>query len=150
MVYVIWIAKSDTEYLTNFLYGDEREIMNALIDNAEMLIDALGDGMDLDELEGEYYCDFDDYKKFQDTAVPVTIADLQSYSFTLSDCTDYLLVVASEFDEFVSKFNEDSPLEDVVIRPGITEDDVEDLASDIESYGYADDEYEWLVPIDED
>lgn len=149
MVCALWIARSDTEYLTNFLYGTEREVMDALIENAAMLMDAVGNGMSIEELQKEYYCKFDDYLKYRDDSVPVTIEDLKRYDFVLSDCTDYLQLVTDDLSEFVKLFNEDPPFPDIIINPDVTENDLESLAGDFESYASNYEEYDWLIDLNQ-
>lgn len=145
MVYAVMSSSGDREHILSFLCGTEREIMDQLIENAEMLIDAYGNGMSIEALQDEYYCEFNYYMEFKDSLAPVTVEDLKMYKFALSDSYDTLYAVSNNLSECVRIFNENPPIRDLCIKVGLTEKDLDNLKSEFESFEGGDLQYnDWL------
>ena len=92
---------------TALAWGDFKQIADMLISECETLI---SDTCDLDnlseeELEEEYYCEFDAYRELAECESP-TEQMLKSFSFVLGDCTVDVGCLVEGYAALVKAFEE--------------------------------------------
>ena len=92
---------------TALAWGDLKQIADTLISECETLIyDTCNlDNLSEEELEEEYYCEFDDYIELAECECP-TKGMLESFSFVLGDCTINVGCLVEGYTALVKAFGE--------------------------------------------
>ena len=103
MYYALIDMRSSCVAMTALAWGTLQEISDTLIAECQQLMENTDD-MSMEELEDEYYCEFDDYKELEDCDNP-TASMIESFSFTLSDCTIDVGCVVEGYSALVRAWN---------------------------------------------
>ena len=104
MYYALIDSRSDVYAETSLLWGDLQDIASGLIEQCDTLIESMDD-MSMEELEDEYYCEFDSYRELSEKE-DVEYDDIYNFSFVLSDLTIEIGCLVESYDELVSAFEE--------------------------------------------
>lgn len=104
MYYALIDTRSSCVAMTTLAWGTLKEIADTLLSECQQLMENTDD-MSMEELEEEYYCEFGDYKEFEDYDAP-SISKLESFSFTLSDCTIDVGCVVEGYPALVKAWEE--------------------------------------------
>lgn len=103
MYYALINMRSSCAAMTALAWGSLKEIADTLISECEMLMENTDD-MSIDELEADYYCEFDDFKALSECEEP-TADIISNFSFTLSDCTTVVCCLVEGYHELVKAFD---------------------------------------------
>lgn len=107
----MWMAlidmRSDCTAMTGLIFGETlKELANSLLAETEMIWEfARLDGLSLEEIEDEYYCELDDYKRLESLSDP-QVSDLLNYSCCVSDASIDVGCVVDSYDALVKAFAE--------------------------------------------
>lgn len=104
-LYALIDSRSDCEAVTHLAWGNLRNIADSLIEDCESVVQSYLDDMTMEELEAEYYCEFEDYKALKICDAP-TEEMLASFTFTLSDCSVNVGCLVEGYQELVKAFSE--------------------------------------------
>ena len=104
MYYALIDMRSSCVAITALFWGTLQEIADSLIAECQLLMKNTED-LSIDKLEEEYYCQFEDYKKLDDCDRP-TLSMIDSFSFTLSDCTIDVGCVVEGYSALVKAWEE--------------------------------------------
>ena len=104
MYYALVDMRGTCHAMTTLARGSLKDIADMLISECEMLMETTDD-MSMEELEDEYYCEFDDYRELAECDNP-TFKMIQNFSFTLSDCTIDVGCLVNGYTELVKAFDE--------------------------------------------
>lgn len=140
MFYALLNSYSDCETVTSIAWGKTlKEIADQIIYECKNIIDSFGDP--IEELEDEYYCCIDLYKKLVYYQTP-TFEMIKEFSFTISDCSVDVVGLVEEYSKLVEVFEEFSegkyPLEEWSLPSKIDEsgDDISKLNDELTSICY--------------
>ena len=86
MWYSLIDGRSSCIAITHLAWGTLEDIANDLINECNMLIDTMTDGMDEDEIEEEYGDDIAEFKEFEDSDTHSEDM-IRSFYFSIGDCT---------------------------------------------------------------
>lgn len=103
--YALIDSRSDCTAETHLAWGDLQAITDALIEECDLIINSFLDDMTMEDLEAEYYCEFEDYKALKDCDSP-TEEMIASFTFTLSDCSVNVGCLVEGYQELVKAFSE--------------------------------------------
>lgn len=104
MYYALVDMRGSCSAQTALAWGRLKDIADFLISECQLLMENTDD-MSMEELEEEYYCEFDDFKKLSNCTDP-SLEMLESFSFTLSDCTIDVGCLVEGYPELVKAFDE--------------------------------------------
>lgn len=138
MYYALLDMRSSCTALTGLVWGKTlKEVADSIIGECEMLMENTDD-MSMEELEEEYYCEFDDYKELVDCDNP-TFEMINRFSFALSDCTTDVGCLVEGYAALVEAFAEYTEdkmtLDEWSLIPEIdeTEDNISELDEELRS-----------------
>ena len=104
MYYALVDMRSSCIALTALAWGSLNDIASMLISECDMLMENTDD-MTMEELEEEYYCEFDDYKELVDCE-EATFEMIANFSFTLGDCTTEVGCLVEGYSELVKAYKD--------------------------------------------
>lgn len=155
MYYALIDERGPCDAQTILAWGSLKQIADTLVEECRMLMENT-DSMSMEELEEEYYCEFDDYKKLVTCKNP-TFEMLYRFSFTLSDCTTDVACLVEGYPALVEAFAEyaedKTTLDPWRLVPTIeeTQENLEKLDCEIRSLNDScRDHYEFLIEAEYD
>ena len=86
MWYSLIDDRSSCVAMTHLAWGTLEDIANDLINECNLLIDSMTEGMDEDEIEEEYGDEIAEFRKFEECDEH-TEAMIQAFQFWIGDCT---------------------------------------------------------------
>lgn len=104
MYYALIDMRSPCEATTALAWGTLKEIADTLVAECRQLMENTDD-LPIEELEQEYHCEFDDYKRIEDCGDPAP-SMIESFSFTLNDCTIDVGCFVEGYPALVSAWDE--------------------------------------------
>lgn len=104
MYYALIDMRASCSAQTTLAWGSLKDIADYLLSECQLLIQNTDD-MSMEELEEEYYCEFDNFKKLSEYDDP-SFEMVASFSFTLSDCTIDVGRLVEGYPELVKAFDE--------------------------------------------
>lgn len=158
MWYSLIDGRSSCTAITHLAWGTLEDIANDLINECNMLIDSMTDGMDEDEIEEEYGDDLAEFKEFEDCKKH-TEEMIRSFYFSIGDCTVDVGCLVQGYPELVEAYAEYAEdkwtLNEWRLVPEIEETDEvlfeldEELRS-LNDHCGTDCEMKYFVPMDEE
>ena len=156
MYYALLDMRSSCTALTGLVWGETlKQVTDSILGECEALMENT-DEMSMEELEDNYYCEFEDYKKLVDYEEP-SFEMIKRFSFVLSDCTIDVGCLVAGYATLVKEFEEYTKdkmiLDEWRLVPEIEETDVNISALDEEirslnEDGFYSNQYEYLLHKD--
>jgi hypothetical protein len=123
--FVIVSLGNDCTSLYNFYIDEPSKIAKCILEESELSFSGLG--RDLKRLEGEYYCDFESYRKLKRRRVFFPVDLIQYYSFTLSDMYVSTYAMTNSIEDvidIIDNFIEENEMDYQLKTTSLSEEDI--------------------------